>query len=1005
MPRPTRKSVASKEESSSTGQRKRGAKKDEPASGDVEKQQATTSKRGGRQAAKEVQKSDASVKKKAASRGTPRGGREKKNKESESEDSDEDDESDEEEQSVSKGRGKGKSSSAAKNTNKVEQGSKAAKTGGVTARGKAGRSSRETRKHEDNDEEQEEEEDEESDEGTAVKGKSTGTRGGARQSGKTSKTEESQDETGEARPQGRAGKNRKGAKSDDKSGDAGENEQEESEEETHSAGKGRGKKGKGKAVKLEEKVEEDDDDKAEDKSKNNKSKGKGKASTVSKSGRQTTENETSLGESEEMEVMDETASESKGESLEEMETESTKSSRGQKGDSPEKSLSKARTKAGVASTSAASGKDIEKLEAEHMETVDETAATKTVKDSEKVPAESSNARKHKLEDDKVDAAKKLRLSEESESANKTEHYSDDVEGSDSQEVADLQQSAERSQPTTPEETSYDGPRINPFVATPGVPFVVPLTEAELAKQYTTQLMDRDETSSIMVEVGSECASDVTGVSTRGLEVGDIVSLDSMDLSQVEASADSSTDVISQSSSARDATFQEPCSVSAGDKLGALRNSTPVTPSANPAPTAVSSQVPTSAQSNQSPGILEVHAGSASLDSASREESSHTSSAPNQNGTVEVATGLRCEPENLVPVTYVPSSTAIDSRKFISNPSFPVDSMDPAFCFSVVSYNILADCHMRRGDYSYTQPQLLEQKYRHRLLLKELDYLDGDVVCLQEVNPDYYTQLLQPDMKSRGYEGYFIKRTKEYWDEGEATFVKTSKFDVKSHQSTSLAELAFREVDDSGLNEDISRAAKKYLDRADVILLTELNCKKTGKAVNVCNIHVVYDLKAIDVQCIQVACAIKQLVAKAGSDLHPHIICGDFNSEVTSPAYQLAKDGYLSDDHIQKLQSLQNLDVADGSSRSLIHHMWRAFQHTSSNLKSAYELTLGKEPPVTSFTKVTHATLDYIFYSAVSLDAVGVLETLDLPVVDATGGLPSDSIPSDHLSLKTVFRLK
>lgn len=61
-----------------------------------------------------------------------------------------------------------------------------------------------------------------------------------------------------------------------------------------------------------------------------------------------------------------------------------------------------------------------------------------------------------------------------------------------------------------------------------------------------------------------------------------------------------------------------------------------------------------------------------------------------------------------------------------------------------------------------------------------------------------------------------------------------------------------------------------------------------------------------------ACAIKQLVAKAGSDLHPHIICGDFNSEVTSPAYQLAKDGYLSDDHIQKLQSLQNLDIADGS---------------------------------------------------------------------------------------------
>lgn len=145
----------------------------------------------------------------------------------------------------------------------------------------------------------------------------------------------------------------------------------------------------------------------------------------------------------------------------------------------------------------------------------------------------------------------------------------------------------------------------------------------------------------MVEVGSECASDVTGVSTRGLEVGDIVSLDSMDLSQVEAPADLSTDVISQSSSSRDATFQEPSTVSAGDKLVPLRNSTPVTASANPQAAAASSQVPTLAQTNQSPGILEVHAGSASADSASREESSHTSSTPNQNGTVEVGLYNQC----------------------------------------------------------------------------------------------------------------------------------------------------------------------------------------------------------------------------------------------------------------------------------------------------------------------------------------------------------------------------
>ncbi|CAG5130917.1 unnamed protein product, partial [Candidula unifasciata] len=977
-----------------------GAKKEELASGDVtvEKRQAASSKRGGRQAAKEAQKSDVSDKKTAASRGRSRGGKEKK-KESESEDSEEDDKSEQEEESVPK-RGRGKSLSAARKT-KVEQDSKAAVTGSARARGKTGRGSRDTRKEKGNVEEDEEEQDEETDDSTAVRGKSVGKRGGARQTSKASKKEENQDQTEEGRPQGRAGRNRKGAKNTDKSVDAENNEEQESEEENQVAVKGqRG----AKAAKL---IEKDAVDNNTVKSKNSKARGRAAVSS-SRGGRQTTANAASTEESEEMETVEETeAAELKGENGKEKEAESAssstvKSSRGRKGESAEKSSSsKASTKVGVASTSTASGKQAKKLEAEPMETEDQdtSATTETFRekshDSEKASSEASSASKHKLGDDQEHTLKRARLNEESESVGKAGNCNmssnADAAGSNSQEIADLQQPAETdtlSQPTTPEDTSYEGPRINPFVATPGVPFIVPLTEAELAKQYTVQQRDRDETSSILVEVGSECASDITGFSARGLDVSDMGSLDSMDVSQIEAASDPSQDA-----------------VSAANKSGILQNSTSGTASEDSQSAAVS-QLPAaarsdSAQSHPFSGILEVHAETTALDSVSSQDVSDISPAHSQNGTVEVAPSSRSDAENLV---YVPSSTAIDSRKLILNPAFPVEDLDPAFCFSVVSYNILADCHLRRYDYSYTKPQFLDQKYRHTLLLKELDYLDGDIVCMQEVSPTYYTQLLQPEMKSRGYDGYFIKRTKDFWDEGEATFVKTSKFEVTSHQSISLADLAFKEVDDSGLSEDISKAAKKYLDRADVILLTELKCKRTGKTVNVCNIHVVYDLKALDVQCIQVACAIKQLVAKAGNDSCPHIICGDFNSEVTSPAYQLAKDGYLSDDHIHKLQSLQNLEITDESSRALVHHMWRAFQHTSSNLKSAYEQTLGKEPPVTSFTKITNATLDYIFYSAASLDVTGVLETLDRPVVDASGGLPSDSIPSDHLSLKTVFRL-
>ena len=62
---------------------------------------------------------------------------------------------------------------------------------------------------------------------------------------------------------------------------------------------------------------------------------------------------------------------------------------------------------------------------------------------------------------------------------------------------------------------------------------------------------------------------------------------------------------------------------------------------------------------------------------------------------------------------------------------------------------------------------------------------------------------------------------------------------------------------------------------------------------------------------QVACAIKEVVGMAGSD-GAHIICGDFNSEWSSPVYQLVLDGYLSDSSIQTLQAVQRLELNDGA---------------------------------------------------------------------------------------------
>lgn len=63
--------------------------------------------------------------------------------------------------------------------------------------------------------------------------------------------------------------------------------------------------------------------------------------------------------------------------------------------------------------------------------------------------------------------------------------------------------------------------------------------------------------------------------------------------------------------------------------------------------------------------------------------------------------------------------------------------------------------------------------------------------------------------------------------------------------------------------------------------------------------------------LQIASAIKEIVRQAGSDTNPHFICGDFNNKPSQAGYQLAKDGYLSDDMILSLQADESVEMPDG----------------------------------------------------------------------------------------------
>ena len=263
-------------------------------------------------------------------------------------------------------------------------------------------------------------------------------------------------------------------------------------------------------------------------------------------------------------------------------------------------------------------------------------------------------------------------------------------------------------------------------------------------------------SSTIVEVGSVTGSDGTGGMSRGLDISELQSAsNSIDgdyagdtsindslmapeapivpAQQPQAGSESDADA------PKSASNPAPTSTAAVDSSSANSQSSTM-PAANPAPNPA---VPEQTSSGSRPPVssipVSMETATASLQNSQptgRQLAKGASSVSESLGTPDPA------------FLAAHSSPGILNRAYVANPAVPADSAAVGNSFSVVSYNILAECARIkcRAEYSYTPDEFLGQDYRHRLLMKELQYLNGDIVCLQEVNPAYFNSTLLPAMK-------------------------------------------------------------------------------------------------------------------------------------------------------------------------------------------------------------------------------------------------------------------
>jgi CCR4-NOT transcription complex subunit 6 len=84
-------------------------------------------------------------------------------------------------------------------------------------------------------------------------------------------------------------------------------------------------------------------------------------------------------------------------------------------------------------------------------------------------------------------------------------------------------------------------------------------------------------------------------------------------------------------------------------------------------------------------------------------------------------------------------------------------------------------------YNYCPNYALAWHYRKLNLLNELVRYKADIMCLQEVQSDHFSDFLSPELQKHGYSAIYKKKTAEmytgnsYAMDGCATFYKRDKF--------------------------------------------------------------------------------------------------------------------------------------------------------------------------------------------------------------------------------------
>lgn len=358
---------------------------------------------------------------------------------------------------------------------------------------------------------------------------------------------------------------------------------------------------------------------------------------------------------------------------------------------------------------------------------------------------------------------------------------------------------------------------------------------------------------------------------------------------------------------------------------------------------------------------------------------------------------------------------------------------------VFSWNILCDKYATVQTYGYTPTGALSWEYRKNCILEELRIRDADFLALQEVSTDAFKEDLSPELAQMDYKGvHWPKSRAKTMSEkdaqtvdGCAVFYKQSKFILLDKQLIEFATIAINRPDMKNQHDVFNRVMPK--DNIAVICFFE--SRLTGARIILVNAHLTWDSALADVKLIQTGILMehvtklaekyarwpavkdKKMITLPRSDDAdepppppviepgpsqeyrsnteiPLLVCGDFNSTRDSSVWELMSMGRVPPDH----EELNNFHYGSFT-RDGIEHPF--------SLRDAYApiQNTPDEMPFTNYTPGFADVIDYIWYSANTLEVVELLGPPDPTYMKRIPAFPNWHFPADHIQIMSEFVIK